>query len=70
MCRSLTAMSLLMLPTIAVAHPGHGTTPQDATHWIEPIHSVPIAAIVVALVVIASIQIGFRARKTALQKAK
>ena len=70
MRRSLTAMSLLMLPAIAVAHPGHGTTPQDASHWIEPVHSVPIALVVLAVIIAARIQIGFQARKAALQNAK
>ena len=66
MLRSLIALSLLTLPTIALAHPGHGTTPQDATHWIEPVHSIPVAAAILIMIAFVCVWTG----KVATQKAE
>lgn len=44
-------LAALALPSVAVAHPGHGAVPGDSVwHWIcEPLHALPLAAGVVLL---------------------
>lgn len=46
---------LLLLPSIAFAHPGHGTTaPTSWSHYLtEPVHVVPLALAIVAVAIVA-----------------
>ena len=64
MFRFSIALFSLLLPAIAVAHPGHGPAEQGAAHWMEPVHSVPMAATIVLIVGVAAV----RSWKTANQR--
>lgn len=53
---TLRLASLLMLaPTVALAHPGHGTTePESWTHYLtDPVHATMLGGAVLGAIVVA-----------------
>ena len=51
--KKLISASVLVLPTIVMAHPGHGPVEQGLTHYLfSPIHMIGIAASVALVVVV------------------
>lgn len=45
LAKSLTAAAAASLPAVALAHPGHGVL-TGALHGMEPVHVLPVLAIV------------------------
>lgn len=45
LANSLTAAALATLPAAALAHPGHGTL-TGMLHGLEPVHVLPVVAVV------------------------
>lgn len=55
--RIITAVGALAVAVAhgtVFAHPGHGVTPPESpTHWLEPVHFVPVAIVTLGAAVFA-----------------
>ncbi len=53
-------------PQFAIAHPGHGTTQSGPAHYVlEPVHGMPIAAVLAIAIAIAGVLVVMKThRKT------
>lgn len=52
--KTLAALATTLVPAVALAHPGHGTTePQSWVHYLtEPVHIGGVAAIALVAVLV------------------
>ena len=49
-----SALAFVVAGGSAFAHPGHGVTPPDSlTHWLEPVHFVPVVLVGLGVAVFA-----------------